>query len=105
MGIFFTTKSFHQKLEKIQDNAFIAITGAIRGTWREKIYQEFDLESFENRHWFFFKIFKNKSPDYMYIIAPKRRSSCITRNSEEIPLFNAKLLQKFVFVEYYYSME
>ena len=30
--------SFHQKLEK--NNACIAITGAIRGTLKEKIYQE-----------------------------------------------------------------
>ena len=30
--------SFHQKLEKIQYNAFIAITGAIRGTSKENIY-------------------------------------------------------------------
>ena len=36
--------SFHQKLEKIQCNACIAITAAIRGTSKEKIYQELDSE-------------------------------------------------------------
>ena len=44
---FFMTKPrnapFHQKLEKIQ---CIAITGAIRGTSKEKICQEQSLESF-----------------------------------------------------------
>ena len=30
--------SFHQKLESIQYNACLAITGAIRGTSKEKLY-------------------------------------------------------------------
>ena len=37
--------SFHQKLEFIQYNACLAITGAIRGTSNEKFYQEIGLES------------------------------------------------------------
>ena len=32
--------SFHQKLESIQYNAALAITGALRGSSREKLYQE-----------------------------------------------------------------
>ena len=56
--------SFHQKLEKIQYNACIAITGAIRGTSKEKIYEELDLEFLESGRWFrklcfFSKILKN----------------------------------------------
>ena len=43
--------SFHQKLEKIQYNACIAITGAIRGISKEKIYEELGLESLESRRW------------------------------------------------------
>ena len=87
--------SFHQKLEKIQYNACIAITGAIRGTSKEKVYQELGLESLANRRWFgklcfFFKTLKNKSPDYLFRIIPQRRSSYITRNSDEIPLFKTK---------------
>ena len=39
-------ESFHQKLESIQYNAVLAIAGAIRGTSREKLYQELSLESF-----------------------------------------------------------
>ena len=84
--------SFHQKLEKIQYNACIAITEAILGTSKEKIYQKLGLESLETRRWFrklcfFFEILKNKSPDYLFKIIPQRRSSYITRNSDEIPLF------------------
>ena len=36
-------ESFHQMIESIQYNAAIAITGAIRGTSSEKLYQELGL--------------------------------------------------------------
>ena len=36
--------SFHQKIESLQYNAVLAITGAIRGTSREKICQELGLD-------------------------------------------------------------
>ena len=39
--------SFHQKLESIQYNAALALTGAIRGSSREKFYQELSLESLQ----------------------------------------------------------
>ena len=41
---------FDQKLELIQYNAALAITGAIRGTSREKLYQELGLESPQKQH-------------------------------------------------------
>ena len=44
--------SFHQKLEPIQYNATLAITGAIRGSSREKLYPELGLESLQQRRWF-----------------------------------------------------
>ena len=43
--------SFHQKLESIQYNACLAITDAIRGTSKEKLYQELNLESLQLRCW------------------------------------------------------
>ena len=45
----------------MQYNAVIAITGAIRGTSSEKLYNnlEDDLGNF-------YKIYKNKSPYYLY---------------------------------------
>ena len=39
--------SFHVKMESIQYNACLAITEAIRGTSREKIYKELGLESLQ----------------------------------------------------------
>ena len=44
--------SFHHKLESIQYNACLAITGAIRGTSKEKLYQELGLESLQLRRWY-----------------------------------------------------
>ena len=41
--------SFHQNSEKIQYNSALAITGAIRGSFKEKLYQELGLESLEKR--------------------------------------------------------
>ena len=39
--------SFHEKLESIQYNAALAVTGAIRGSSSEKLHQELDLESLQ----------------------------------------------------------
>ena len=44
--------SFHQKLESIQYNAALAIRGAIRGTSKEKLYNELGLETLEKRKWY-----------------------------------------------------
>ena len=41
--------SFHQNLEKIQYNSVLAITGAIRGTSKENLYQELGLESLSKK--------------------------------------------------------
>ena len=54
--------SFRPKMESIQYNACLAITGAIGDISREKIYQELDLESFQVHCWYrklslFYKVF------------------------------------------------
>ena len=84
--------SFHQKLESLQYNACLAITGAIRGSSREKIYQELGFESLQQRRWYrklcsFYKVFKNKSPRYLFNIIPIRNPVYSTRNHVNIPLF------------------
>ena len=55
-------KSFIDKIESVQYDAALAITGAIRGTSRIKLYKELGLESLKDRRWmhrlfFFRKIF------------------------------------------------
>ena len=41
-------ESFQNKLECVQYDAALAITGAIRGSSREKLYQELGLESLKS---------------------------------------------------------
>ena len=87
--------SFHQRLESIQYNACLAITGAVRGTLKKNLYQELGVESLQLRRWFrklgmFDKIFKSKSQKYLFKLMPERTSSYFTINADNIPLFNIK---------------
>ena len=45
-------QAFSNKLEAVQYNVALAITGAIRGTSRIKVYQELGLESLKFHKWF-----------------------------------------------------
>ena len=45
-------ESFKSKIESIQYKTCVAITGAIQGTSRERLYRELGLESLSNRCWF-----------------------------------------------------
>ena len=71
-------ESFHQKLESIQYNAALAITGAIRGTSRAKLYQELGLESLQKRRW------------YRKLCKLSIRRAYNTRNIDYIPCFNTR---------------
>ena len=44
--------TFHHKMDSIQDNAALAITGAIRGSSGKKLYQKIGLESLQQRRWY-----------------------------------------------------
>ena len=64
--------SFHQKLESIQYNSALAITGAVRGTSTEKLYNVLGLETLEKRRWYrklccFYKVYKSHSLKYLFI--------------------------------------
>ena len=85
--------SFHDRLESIQYNACLAITGAIRGTSREKLYQELGLEPLRLRRWYrklclFYKVFKNEHPQYLFHLIPVRHSSHTSRNVHSIPFLS-----------------
>ena len=87
--------SFKEKLESFQYNACLALTGAIRGMSKEKIYQELGLESLRDRRWcrklcLFFKILENENPKYLFSLIPTRRSLYSARNIHNIPLVNTK---------------
>ena len=86
--------SFHQGLESIKLNFALVITGAIRGTSNEKVYQKLAFESLQPRRWFrklslFYKIIKNESLSYLYHLIPKPLTSYSTRNSENLPPIKA----------------
>ena len=63
-------QSLSDRIESVQYNAALAITGAIRGTSRERLYQELGLESLSNRRWYrrltmFFNIASGNCPNYL----------------------------------------
>ena len=69
------------KIETVQYNAALAIiTGTIRGTSKEKLYQELGLESLKDKIWlrqmsYLYKIISTKLPPYLYeLIPPIQRS-------------------------------
>ena len=69
---------FVQRIESIQYNAALAITGCIRGTSREKLYSELGLESLFDRRYcrrlcFFYKIVNGYGPTYLSKYLPERR--------------------------------
>ena len=87
--------SFHERLELIQYNVALAITGAIRSSSREKVYQELGIESLQQRRWYrklclFYKIIKNQSPKYLFELIPTARQAYMTRCKKIIPLLNVK---------------
>ena len=58
-------------MESIKYNAPLAITDAIRGIFKEKLYQEIRFESLQQRRWYrklccLFKIIKNQPPSYLF---------------------------------------
>ena len=64
------TESFKDKLEMVQYNAALVITGAFKGTSRDRIYIELGLESLAEWRWsgkifFFHKIVNGLLPVYL----------------------------------------
>ena len=63
-------------IESVQYDAALAITGAIKGSSRERLYQELDcLESLINRHWYqklvqFYKIITSILPEELHDLFP-----------------------------------
>ena len=82
--------SSHEKLESIQYSACLTLTGTLRGTSKEKLYQELGLESLQLRRWYrklglFYKIFKIKSPAYLFV-SLRKCDSCNVFKKEILKL-------------------
>ena len=94
-------ETFHQKLESVQYNACLALLGAIRGSSREKLYQELGLESLQRRRWYrklclFYKILKENKPVYIFNLIP-------TKNRFIIPEIQIKLRYFILNIKFFSS--
>ena len=87
---------YHQAYNaSFQYNAALAITGAIRGTSKEKLFEELGLETLQHRRWCrklccFYKILNDRSPKYIFNIIPKLTRPYSTRNANNIPHFKVQ---------------
>ena len=77
------------KIESVQYNASLAITGAIRGTSQEKLYQELGLESLKRRRWlrrmcYFYKLIKTQKSLYLFNLIPPKLNSLRHPNSYSV---------------------
>ena len=87
--------SFHENIESSQDNAALAILGAVRGTSREKLHQELDLQSLQQRRWYrklccLFKLISNHSPSYLFQLVLSKNIKYFAQNSENTPQLRTK---------------
>ena len=64
-------KVFCNLIERVQYNAALAITGAIKGTSQLKIYNELGIESFWSLC-VFYKIKTTQIPKYFYELLPTK---------------------------------
>ena len=81
-------ESFCQQIESVQYNASLAITGAIKGTSRIKLYNETGLESLKFRRWFrklctFYKIKSTGLSSYLFDLIPKNSHMYNTHSLED----------------------
>ena len=86
--------SFCEKLESVQHKAALAITGAIQGTSRNKIYEELGIESLTAREWYrrlscMLKIMKEEAPNCLINLIPRCNQTTRTRKSH-IPIFHCR---------------
>ena len=84
--------SFCNMIERVQYNAALAITGAIKGTSQLKIYKEFGLESLKFRRWFtrlrfFYKLRSTQTPKYLCNFIPLGICIYNTRNQDQIDTY------------------
>ena len=88
-------ESMNSKLKSVQYSAALAITGAIKGTSRSKLYKELGLESLKSRRTFrrlcsFHKILSTGLPTYLFHLIPKSTHDYQTRTSGNIPTYQCR---------------
>ena len=101
-------ETFHQKLESIQYSACVALSEAIRGSSREKIYHQLGMESLQCWRWYrkrclFYKIFKENKPVYLFNLIPTKNSNYNATNTDKTTIFHSKqnFFKKNFFIQCY----
>ena len=87
--------SFHGKLESYQYKAALAMTGAIKRSSTQKLYQELGIQHLRPRRLFrklclFYKIIKSKSRPYLFKLISRSSRLHSTRNSDNITPFKVR---------------
>ena len=77
------------KIEVCQYNAALSITGAIRGSSKERLYQELGFKYLTSRRWLrklctFYNVVRNKSPGYLHKYILPGDCAYLTLNSNNI---------------------
>ena len=88
-------ETFTDTVESFQYNVALAIAGAIKGTPKEKLYNELGLEYLKDRRWMprlclFHKIYNLKSPKYLYNLIPSVNRFYDTRINTNVPSFECR---------------
>ena len=97
---------FCNMIKRVQYNAVLAITGAIKGTSQQKIYNELSLESLCFKRWFrrlcaLYKIKITQLPSYLYELISKSNHNYNTRNFDHIdPYYCRTDILKYSFFPY-----
>ena len=87
--------SFHTKVESYQHKTALEVTGAIKGSSTERLYQELGIEDLGWRRWFrklcfSYKILKNKSPPFLFNLIRSSSRMHTTWNSDNIAYFKVR---------------
>ena len=85
-------EGFCNKIERLQYNVALAVTGAIRGTSQTKLYNELGLESLIFRRWMrrlcmFYKIKILNILEYLYYLIPNDRRTYNTWNLDFVKTY------------------
>ena len=88
-------ESFCKKIESVQYNAALAITGEIQGTSREKLYKQLGLETLKSRRWLkklccFYKIKNNGIPSCLAELIPSEFHLYDARNTRNISRYSCR---------------
>ena len=72
--------SLSEKIESLQYNAALSITGTIKGSSKRKFHQELGFQSVKDRRWmrklcYLYKVISSKRPSYLYDMLPPLQTS------------------------------